>query len=195
MTIVAIAIAIIIQIILFINNFVITLLNLVGLAPNSTNILNAALVYRSTPIALSIERQLNCEKTQHTTTSWTLFKFDDPRILNTIPNMQVENLHKSPYYTDLSFSDLLLPERNLPYGFYEITAKVEMKDLPKVFGTDSLYVQVVQTPWIEAAVTTGSFYTVPYGNLVRRSRLVGRQVGKQSISVAGNHACMNPHLY
>ena len=81
--------------------------------------------------------------------------------------MHVQNLRKSPYHTDLSSPDLLLPGRDLPYGFYEVSARVEMKDLPEVSATSSFYIQVVQTPWIEAAVTSGSFYTVPFGYLVR----------------------------
>ena len=139
--------------------------NVTGLAPNTTNVLNAAQVYRSIPILLSIEKQLNCEKTQLTTISWTVMKFDDdPRILNTLPN---SNLRKSPYSTGISSPELLIAARDLPYGFYEIAARLEMKDLPDVFGRDSMYIQIVQTPWIEAATTGGSFNTVPFGNVVR----------------------------
>ena len=97
-----------------------------------------------------------------------MFKFDDdPHMLNTIPNMNIGNLHRSPYHTGISSSDLSLPARDLPYGFYEITARLEMENLPDVFGINSIYIQVVQTPWIEAATTSGSFYTVPFGNMVR----------------------------
>ena len=130
--------------------------------------LNAAQVYRSIPISLSIEKKLNCEKTQLTTISWIVLKFDDdPRILNTLPNMNIGNLRKSPYSTGISSTDLLIAARDLPYGFYEIAARLEMKDLPDVFGSDSMYIQIVQTPWIEAATTGGSFNTVPFGYVVR----------------------------
>ncbi len=37
-----------------------------------------------------------------------------------------------------------------------------------MIGSASIYVQAVQTPWLEAAVTAGSFYTVPYGFEVNR---------------------------
>ena len=90
-----------------------------------------------------------------------MFKFDDdPRVLTTVP---VSSLRKTAYRTDIFGLDLLLPENDLPYGFYEITARVEMKGLPDVFGTDSIYIQVIQTPWLQAAVVSGSYYSAPFG--------------------------------
>ena len=132
-----------------------------GLSPNSTNVLNATQIYRSVPIALSVEHEIYCEKTEKTRTKWTVFKFDDdPRVLTTVP---VSSLRKTAYRTDILGFDLLLPGNDLPYGFYEITARVEMKGLPDVFGTDSIYIQVVQTPWLRAAVVSGSYYSAPFG--------------------------------
>ena len=113
------------------------------------------------PIALSVEDEIYCEITEWTRTKWTVFEFDDdPRVLATVP---VYNLRKTAYRTDIFGLDLLLPGNDLPYGFYEITARVEMKGLPDVFGTDSVYIQVVQTPWLQAAVVGGSYYSTPFG--------------------------------
>ncbi|XP_028399315.1 uncharacterized protein LOC114522765 [Dendronephthya gigantea] len=56
-------------------------ITITGLAPNSSNILNATQVYRSVSISLSPELQLDCEKTEATKVTWTVFDFvDDPRI-------------------------------------------------------------------------------------------------------------------
>jgi hypothetical protein len=116
------------------------------------------------PIALSTENVIDCEITDRTKTKWTVFKFDDdPRVPRTVP---VSSLRKTAYHSDISTSELLLPGRDLPYGFYEISARVEMTGLPDVFGSDSVYIQVVQTPWLQAAVIGGSFYTAPFGFIV-----------------------------
>ena len=137
------------------------------MAPNSSNILNAVQVYRSRSISLSVQLQIDCEITEKTAVSWTVIQFvDDPRMLAEIPSLTVSALEKTAYHLNIPANDLFLPSRDLPYGFYEIVARVEMEGLPDVFGTDSFYVQVVQTPWINAAVVGGSFYTVPYGLVV-----------------------------
>ena len=121
--------------------------------------LNARQILRSSHIALFVEITTDCEQTQLTKTSWNIYKFDDdPR--GPIP---LAGLRKSLFHTEFSTSDILLPARFLSYGFYEIVARVEMIGLPDVFGTASMCVQIVQTPWLEAAVTGGSFHTVPYG--------------------------------
>jgi hypothetical protein len=137
------------------------------MAPNSSNVLNAVQVYRSLPILLSQELQIDCEITEKSAVTWTVLRFiDDPRMLATYPGLTVANLEKTAYHLNIPTNDLFLLPKDLPYGFYEIVARVEMKGLPDVFGSDSLYIQVVQTPWIEAAVVGGSFYTVPYGLMV-----------------------------
>ncbi len=138
-----------------------------GLTPNSSNPLNAVQVYRSVPILLSSEQEIDCEVAQNTKITWTIFKFeDDPQMLVTVPGLAVGNLRKSVFRENIDSAELSLPSRELPYGFFEITARLEMKDLPDVFGSDSMYVEVVQTPWLQAGVTAGSFYTVPYALLV-----------------------------
>ncbi|XP_028413722.1 uncharacterized protein LOC114536576 [Dendronephthya gigantea] len=132
-----------------------------GLPPNTSNALNAAQVYRSVVIALSTQNDIDCETTEQTKTTWTVLKFDDdPRELTTLP---IYSFSKSPYHSSIFGPDLLLPGNDLPYGFYEISARVEMRGLPDVFGSDTFYIQVVQTPWLEAAVVGGSFYTAPFG--------------------------------
>ena len=141
------------------------------MAPNSSNILNAVQVYRSHSISLSVELQIDCEITQKTSVSWTVFQFVDPRMLATIPGLTVSALEKTVHHLNIPTNDLFLPPRDLPYGFYEIVARVEMEGLPDVFGTDSFYVQIVQTPWINAAVIGGTFHTVPYGMVVSTSSL------------------------
>ena len=116
---------------------------------------------------LSSEQEIDCEVTRNTKLTWSIFKFeDDPQMLNTVPTLTVRNLRKSVFRENIDSTELLISSRELPYGFYEFAARLEMMDLPDVFGTDVLYVEVVQTPWLEAAVTAGSFYTVPYGLLV-----------------------------
>ena len=135
-----------------------------GFSPNSSNVLNATQIYRSASIGLSIEKEVHCETTKVAKTKWNVFKFvDDPRIFSTVP---VSSLRKTAYHLDILTSDLLLPERDLPYGFYEINARVEMSGLPDVFGSDSVYIEVIQTPWIEAGVVSGSFYSAPFGLVV-----------------------------
>ena len=134
------------------------------MAPNASNVLNATQVYRSLPISFSSDVQIDCEITQRFTVSWTVLQIvDDPRTLLSTPGLTLSHLQKKVYHSKTPVNDLFLPSRDLPYGFYEIVARVEMKDLPHVFGADSFYIQVVQTPWIEASVVGGSFYTVPFG--------------------------------
>jgi hypothetical protein len=113
------------------------------------------------PIALSIEKEMSCEKTERTKTKWSVFKLDDDP--SVVP---VSNLRKTAYHLHISTSDLLLPRNDLPYGYFEIRARVEMDGLPDVFGSDVIYIQVTQTPWLEAAVVGGSFYTAPFGFMV-----------------------------
>lgn len=133
---------------------------------NSSNVLNAAQVYRSAEIAISTQKEIHCDQTQQTKTTWTIFKFDeDPRLVPS--NVLIANMKKTVFHTEVSISDLFIPRRFLPYGFYEISAQVQMKGLPDVFGSDSIYVEIIQTPWIKAGVTAGSFYTVPFGFVVR----------------------------
>ena len=108
---------------------------------------------------LTTEQSINCEITDLTVSSWTVYKVDDDP-----PNsIHFAGLRKTLFHTEISTSDLLLPGRFLPYGFYEIVARVEMRGLRGVFGTALLHIQVIQTPWLEAAATAGSFHTVPYG--------------------------------
>ena len=93
-----------------------------------------------------------------------MLKFDDdPREMTTL---SAYSFTKSPYHSGISTRDLLLPGKDLPYGFYEISVRVEMRGMPDVFGSDTFYIQVVQTPWLEAAVVGGSFYTAPFGLIV-----------------------------
>ena len=116
-------------------------------------------MYSSVDIVLTTEQEIYCEITEQTTVSWNVYKFtDDPR--NTVP---AAGLRKTLFHSEISTTNLLLPGRFLSYGFYEIVAHVEMRGLHGVLGSASMHVQVVQTPWLEAAVKAGSFYTVPYG--------------------------------
>ena len=141
---------------------------LIGLAPNNSNLLAAVQVYRSVSIFVSTENEIYCEKTNYVVVSWTIYKIeDDPAILTTTSRIKVSDLGKSVFHAGTISSDLFLPGRYLPFGFYEISARVEMKGLPDIFGIGTLYVQIIQTPWIIAAATAGSFYTVPYKELVR----------------------------
>ena len=139
-----------------------------GLAPNDSNLLAAVQIYRSVPIFVSTENEVYCEQTNYVNVSWTVYKIeDDPIILTTTPRIKISDLRKSVFHTGIISPDLFLPGRDLPFGFYEISARVEMRGLHTIFGIGTLYIQVVQTPWIVAAVTTGSFYTVPYKEPVR----------------------------
>ena len=137
-----------------------------GLTPNSSNILNAVQVYRSSEILLKTQQEINCEITDETTVSWKVYKFDDdPR------KVLLRSQLRKTLFNSVSTSDLHLLGRFLPYGFYEIVVRAEMRGLLDVFGSDLIHVQVIQTPWLEAAVTAGSFYTIPYGFEVNKSLL------------------------
>ena len=115
-------------------------------------------------IALSVKQEIDCEKTGKTKTKWSIFKIDDdPRVLHMVP---VSSLKKTAYHVDVSTLDLLLSGNELPYGFFEISTRVEMNGLPDVHGSDVIYIQVIQTPWLEAAVVGGSFHTAPFGLMV-----------------------------
>ena len=131
--------------------------------------MSAAEVYRSRTIFLTTENEIYCEQTEIVNVSWTVYKInDDPSILTTTPKMKITDLGKSVFHTGIISPDLFLPERDLPFGYYEISARVEMKGLSYIFGIGTLYIKIVQTPWITAAVTTGSFYSIPYRELVRQ---------------------------
>ncbi|XP_028408505.1 sperm receptor for egg jelly-like [Dendronephthya gigantea] len=135
-----------------------------GLSPNSSNALNAPQVYRSDILSLFTENEVFCEITEQTKTSWTLLKLeDDPR--TTPSDVLVADMRKTLFHTVNDTSALQLARRFLPYGYYEIRARVEMRGVPGVFGIDSTIIQVVQTPWIQAAVNDGSFHTVIFGFL------------------------------
>ena len=143
-----------------------------GLSPNDSNLLAAPQVYRSVPIFLSTENEIYCEKTELVNVSWTVYRIeDDPIILTTTPRMKISDLGKSIFHTGIISPDLSLPERDLPFGFYEISARVEMKGLHNIFGIGTLYIQIVQTPWLLPAVTTGSFFSIPFKELVRRIQM------------------------
>ena len=105
--------------------------------------------------------------------SWTVYRIeDDPVILTTTPRMKISDLRKSVFHTGIISPDLSLPERDLPFGYYEISARVEMKGLHDIFGIGTLYIQIVQTPWLFPAVTTGSFFSIPFKELVRRKKSI-----------------------
>ena len=136
------------------------------MSQNSSNVLNAPQVYRSANVALIAENEVCCEITEQTKTSWTILKLeDDPRAI--LSNVMHTEIRSTQFHTVNDTSELLLPARFLPYGFYEIRSRVEMKGVPEVFGSDSIFVQVVQTPWLKAAVGGGSFHTIPFGFMVR----------------------------
>ena len=106
-----------------------------------------------------------CEPTEETKTTWEILKLeDDPQ---TIPsNMPLVDLRKTLFHTIEDNPEFSLPGKFLPYGFYEVRANVEMKGIPDVLGSDTIFVHVVQTPWLNAAVNDGSFHTVPFGMMV-----------------------------
>ena len=83
----------------------------------------------------------------------------------------VDTLQKTEYQfaddIELSSPELRLPEKSLTYGFYEIRVRLEMNGLPDVFGENTTYIQVVQTPWLEAVLTTGAFNEAIFGEKVR----------------------------
>ena len=142
----------------------------IGLSKNSSNVLSAAQVYRSVSISLTTETKVLCEPTEETKTTWEILKLeDDPR---TIPsNVPLADLRKTLFNTIEDNQEFSLPGKLLPYGFYEVRAKVEMKGIPDVLGSDTIFVQVVQTPWLNAAVKDGSFHTVPFGMMVSNELL------------------------
>ena len=127
--------------------------------------LNVSEVHRSSNVALISETEIFCEHTERTKTTWTLLKFEeDPQ--NLPGNVPYADITKNVFHTVTDASELVLPGKFLPYGFYEIRVRVEMTGLPDVFGTDSIFVRVVPTP-LQAIVNDGSFHTVPFGLMVR----------------------------
>ena len=142
---------------------------MIGLPLNTSDPLQAPHVFRSKPIFFSIENEIYCEPTNLVKVSWTVYRIlHDPAILATIPRMKISDLEKKVFLVDIISQDLSIPGRSLPFGYYEISVRVEMWGLPYVFGIGTLYVQIIQTPWIVAGVTTGSFYTVPFKEPVRK---------------------------
>ena len=130
--------------------------------------LNAAQVYHSVEINSITAKEIYCEKTEETKTTWTIFKLeDDPRALPS--NTPLANIRMSQFHFVNDSTELSLPRRFLPYGFYEIRARVEMRGLKDVFGRDSTFLEIIQTPWLEPAVKGGSLHTVPFGFLVREA--------------------------
>jgi hypothetical protein len=117
-------------------------------------------------VALDLETEIFCETTESTKTSWTISKLEDH--LRDIPSyVSLADITRTEFHTINDVSQITLPGKFLPYGFYVIRARVEMRELPDVFGSDSIFVNVVQTPWLEAAVNNGSFHTVRFGLVVR----------------------------
>ena len=131
---------------------------------------NFSQIYRSAGVALSAEHETLCEAAEETKTTWTILKLeDDPR---DIPSyVSLADVQRTEFHTVNDVSQLTLPVKFLPYGFYEIRAHVEMRGFADAFGSDSILVEVVQTPWLEAAVKGGSFHTVPFGQVVREISL------------------------
>lgn len=132
--------------------------------------LNATRIYHSVDINLITAKEIFCEKTEQTKTTWTISKLeDDPRNLPRNPsNTPLASMEMSLFHSVADSSELLISRRFLPYGFYEVHARVEMKGVQDVFGSDSMFVKIVQTPWLEPAVNGGSFHTVPFGLVVRK---------------------------
>lgn len=123
--------------------------------------LNASRVYHSVDIKLLTVKEIFCELTEQTKTTWMILKLeDDPR---TLP---LASIGIGQFHSIDDSSDLSLPGRFLPYGFYEIRARVEMRGVQDVFETDSMFIDVVQTPWLEPAVIGGFRQAVPRGLLV-----------------------------
>lgn len=136
-----------------------------GHSPDPSNALGAAQVYRSFDINFITTKEIFCEKTEETKTAWTILKLeDDPRTLPS--NVPLADIRKSEFHSVNDSTELTLPGRFLPYGFYEIRARVEMRGLKDVFGTDSTFLEIIQTPWLEPVVKGGSLHTVPFGFVV-----------------------------
>jgi hypothetical protein len=127
---------------------------------------NFSQIFRSAEVAARTENEIICEATQRTKTTWTILKLEEnPR---DIPSyVSLADLKRTMFHTTNHVSQLKLPGKFLPYGFYEIGVRVEMNGLPDVFGSDSIFIEIVQTPWVEAAVNGGSYHTVPFGHVVR----------------------------
>ena len=107
-------------------------------------------------------KEIYCEQTEITKTTWTILKLEgDPR---TLP---LASIGMNQFHSLGDSSKLSLAGRFLPYGFYEIRALVKMSGVRDVFGTDSIFINVVQTPWLEPAVNGGFIHDVLFGLVVR----------------------------
>ena len=134
------------------------------MSEDSNNVLNAPKVYYSVPIALAREKEILCEVTEQTNTTWTIFKLDgNPREILTISDIpRTQFLVISDNSSEISIS-----EKFLPHGFYEIRVDVDMVGVQYISGIKSLFVEIIATPWLNAAVTGGLTHVVPYGFVVR----------------------------
>ena len=113
---------------------------------------------------------IDCELTEQTRTKWSLYKLaqeprQDLKGIESIPQIG----YKLPNPTNLTLPELVLDSRSLEYGFYAVTARLEMDGYPDIFNNNTKYFRVVATPFLEPAVTTGFMYTVIYRQMVRRN--------------------------
>ena len=97
-----------------------------------------------------------------------MWKFDqDPRILDEPLERQQKTVYEFDNPVDFFSPELVLSGKSLIFGFYMITARLEMDGLPDVFDEDTVILHVVPTPWLEPALTTGAylqqFYTEKVG--------------------------------
>ena len=77
---------------------------------------------------------------------------------------------------NLSVPELILDSRSLEYGFYAVTARLEMKGHPDLFGEDTKYFYVIATPVLEPAVTTGFMSGVIFREMVGAKNVITKSL-------------------
>ncbi len=105
--------------------------------------------------------------------NWSVYRLDeDPRAMLS----EIDTISRTAYEfsipTNLTLPELVLDSRSLEYGFYAVTARLEMKGHPDIFGEDTKYFYVVATPFLKPAVTTGLIYTVIFREMVSAGLLL-----------------------
>ena len=93
---------------------------------------------------------------------------------------EIDSIPRTEYQfsipANLSVPELILDSRSLEYGFYAVTARLEMKGHPDLFGEDTKYFYVIATPFLEPAVTTGFMSGVIFREMVGAKNVITKSL-------------------
>ena len=100
---------------------------------------NPTEIPKSESFILSNKVVINCEASDSTSFKWEVFRINEnsqepvPVRGNTAPNF-------------------LVPPRTLDYGLYKIKATVFMLGIEDVYGSDTAYIKIVSTPFLDVKI-------------------------------------------